>query len=53
MRKTRRTYRAGLPLLGLFALMLVLSGCDSCGDFFHGQGTNTPLSCKGDGPKPQ
>lgn len=46
-------YRAWLPRLGLFALVLVLAGCDSCGDFIKGASGQTPLSCKSDGPQPQ
>jgi hypothetical protein len=47
-----KTFRAGLSLLGLFALSLALSSCDNCGDLIKGQGSNTPMSCKSDGPQP-
>jgi hypothetical protein len=42
-----------LPYFGVFALALLLAGCDRCGDLIKSQGGNTPLVCKGDGPKPQ
>jgi hypothetical protein len=41
-----------MPLLGIFALALLLAGCDRCGDWIKSEGGNTPLVCKGDGPKP-
>ena len=41
------------PLVGVFALALLLAGCDRCGDLIKSAGGNTPLVCKGDGPKPQ
>lgn len=41
------------PLLGFFALALLLAGCDRCGDLIKSAGGNTPLVCKGDGAKPQ
>jgi hypothetical protein len=40
------------PLLGVFALAFLLAGCDRCGEWIKSQGGNTPLVCKGDGPKP-
>ena len=42
-----------LPLLGVFALALLLAGCDRCGELIKSVGGNTPLVCKSDGPKPQ
>ena len=42
-----------LPPLGIFALALLLAGCDRCGDLIKSAGGNTPLVCKGDGPKVQ
>lgn len=42
-----------MPLLGIFALALLLAGCDRCGEWLKSEGGNTPLVCKGDGPKPQ
>jgi hypothetical protein len=41
------------PLPGIFALALLLAGCDRCGDLIKSAGGNTPLVCKGDGPKAQ
>ena len=41
------------PLLGVFALALLLAGCDRCGDWVKSEGGHTLLVCKGDGPKPQ
>jgi hypothetical protein len=41
-----------LPSLGLFALALLLAGCDRCGDWIKSEGGKVPLVCKGDGPKP-
>ncbi len=42
-----------MPLLGIFALVLLLAGCDRCGDWVKSEGGNTLIVCKGDGPKPQ
>lgn len=42
-----------VSLLGVFALALLLAGCDRCGDLIKSMGGNTPLVCKSDGPKPQ
>jgi hypothetical protein len=42
-----------MPLLGIFALALLLAGCDRCGNWIKSEGGNTPIVCKGDGPKPQ
>ena len=41
-----------LPPLGLFALALLLAGCDRCGDWMKSEGGKVPLACKSDGPKP-
>lgn len=41
------------PLLGILALALLLAGCDRCGYWIKSEGGNTPLVCKGYGPKPQ
>jgi hypothetical protein len=41
------------PLMGVFTLALLLAGCDRCGDWIKSEGGNTPIVCKGDGPKPQ
>jgi hypothetical protein len=41
------------PLVGVFALALLLAGCDRCGDLIKSAGGNAPLVCKGDGAKPQ
>jgi len=41
------------PLLGVFALALLLAGCDRCGEWIKSEGGKTPLICKGDGPKAQ
>ena len=41
-----------LPI-GIFALALMLAGCDRCGDLIKSAGGNMPLVCKGDGPKAQ
>lgn len=51
--ETHKSFRAGLSLLGLFALGLTLSSCDNCGDLIKGQGSDTPMSCKSDGPQPR
>ncbi|HEY4862607.1 MAG TPA: hypothetical protein VIH65_00660 [Xanthobacteraceae bacterium] len=40
-------------LLGVFALALLLAGCDRCGEWIKSEGGKTPLICKGDGPKAQ
>jgi hypothetical protein len=42
-----------MPLLCMLTLALLLAGCDRCGDWIKSEGGNTPLVCKGDGPKPQ
>jgi hypothetical protein len=42
-----------LSPLGIFALALMLASCDRCGDLIKSMGGNTPLVCKGDGPKAQ
>ena len=42
-----------MPLLGIFALVLLLAGCDRCGEWIKSEGGKTPLVCKGDGPKAQ
>jgi hypothetical protein len=41
------------PLLGVFALALLLAGCDRCGEWLKSESGKTPIVCKGDGPKPQ
>ncbi len=41
------------PLFGIFALALMLSACDRCGDWIKAEGGKVPDACKGDGPKPQ
>jgi hypothetical protein len=41
------------PLLGIFALALLLAGCDRCGEWLKSESGKMPLVCKGDGPKPQ
>jgi len=41
-----------LPALGIFALALLLAGCDRCGDWMKSEGGKVPQVCKSDGPKP-
>lgn len=47
-----KSLRAAITLASLFTLGLILSGCDSCGDFAM-RGGDTPLACKSDGPQPR
>jgi len=42
-----------IAISGILVAAVLLSACDRCGDLLRYESGQTPLSCKGDGPKPQ